>query len=158
MPSATRRDKRPIMMIDADDGATRSRRLPFGQFGYWRQSFDSAGEANRSLVRNVLSVAILARGVCGLARRVSAGSWGMIAMQQAAVRAIKKRPARREHDEKTSADNNWTGGVGHGTRHGCRYGREGAASGTDRSNLQLDGVLYRWQWWLGAEPQLRVFP
>src|SRR3954462_12207223 len=29
------------------------------------------------------------RGVCALARRVSAGSWGMIAVQQAAVRAIK---------------------------------------------------------------------
>jgi len=42
------------MMIDADDGATRSGRLPLGHFGYWRRSFDSAGEANRSLVRNVL--------------------------------------------------------------------------------------------------------
>jgi len=42
------------MTIDADDGATRSARLPLGHFGYWRRSFDSAGEANRSLVRNVL--------------------------------------------------------------------------------------------------------
>src|SRR6478752_4693114 len=43
----------------------------------------------RCRVRNVLSVAIMARGVCALARRVSAGSWGMIAVQQAAVRTIK---------------------------------------------------------------------
>src|SRR3954469_2690133 len=156
MPSAPRRNRRAITEV------TRSGRRPFCQFGYWRKSFDSAGEANRSLVRNVLSVAILARGVCGLARRVSAGSWGMIAVQQAAVRATKKRPARREHDEKTSADNNWLGGAGpgtcNGTRHGCRYGGEGAASGTDYSDLQLDRVLHRRQWWLGAEPQLRGFP